>query len=194
MLMTPELYRMIPAKKDAVIFFQSLFAPPGDQCTEINKLGSSLFMEAPGAVYRSVFGTAGDHAFYVNRIEGIPIECFASSRDWVQRHDLSFCKKTIYTEDLGEAVVDDLFRKIKDEHLLRFAYPRMKQYVEDPQGAKIETDGLLLAGLISLLGNETLGIKCADLFILCLHEMTIADSVIAKVARDADIPLYTFSI
>ncbi|MFN6013163.1 MAG: hypothetical protein ACK47F_00555 [Flavobacteriales bacterium] len=177
-MLTPELYRYLTLKKEPVVFFNSMVAPPTEVYDVIEKLGKSFFSELPDVTYRSVYGVTGDSVFYRTAGEKITREAIAPSRLWVKNQDLSQCGRTIFTEDLPKEVVTELFSRVQPVTLPNYpgyAEKRFTEYCELPRDEKTDTDGLYLGALISVFGSEYLDIKPADLVVLYLTETVVND-------------------
>lgn len=172
-MLTPELYRHLTLKKDPIVFFHAMFASPESAYNEIEKLGKSFFSELPGITYRSVYGVNGDSVFYRSADNKLRREAIVPSRRWVKDTDLSRCQKKIFMEDLPKEVVTELLSRVQPGKLPNYAgytEKRFTDYCEMTIDEKTDTDGLILATLISVFGSAPLNIKAADLIVLYLTD------------------------
>jgi len=177
-MLTPDLYRYITLKKEPVIFFMSRFAPTPEAQDQIALVGQTFFNEFGAATFRSVYATVGDICFYRSASNTINREAIVTSRNWTKNKDLSDCSRLIFAEDLSKEHIEELFMQVQLDAIKtnrEYFVERLINYCVSPVEEKIETDGIIMAELISVFGSEIFNIKPADLVVLYLSEMKATD-------------------
>jgi hypothetical protein len=156
----------------------------------MDQIGRSFFGELKNATFRASYGTFSDSQFCRSASEDIMREAIVSSRSWIEGKDHIDCRKILYAEDFSKEVIDDLFSRVKFNNLPN--YPgylkqRLTEYIDAQEDARIETDGLILAELVSVFGSELLHVKPADLIVLFLSEISTQDIIWYRVAVEMGI-------